>query len=120
MNYSNLAFNCDYEKQKHVHEITGSTAVVSECNECHNHRFCTVSGEAIKMGTSHVHEVKFRTDFADEHYHEFCGKSSPAIDVGNGKHVHFINEFTDKEDGHKHKFQVAFLIDSPIDFKYTE
>lgn len=46
--------------------------------------------------------------------------SSPAIDVGNGKHVHYIKTFTEEEDGHKHLFQVATLIDSPIDFKYCD
>lgn len=109
--------NKDCEKQKHVHELTGSTAVFNECKECHNHRFCTVTGEAIKMGDSHVHEVKFRTDFSDEHFHEFYGKTGPAKDVGNGKHVHFIKDLTSKEDGHKHRFQAATLIDSPTDFK---
>lgn len=105
--------NCD--EQRHVHEITGITKVAQECRECHNHRFATVSGEAVRMGNSHVHEIKFRTDFADGHFHEFCGKSSPAIEVGNGKHVHFADAFTDMEDGHCHRFQVAALIDSPTD-----
>ena len=68
-----------HNPQQHVHEITGSTATVNGCRECHNHRFCTVSGEAIRMGNSHVHEVKFCTDFSDGHFHEFCGTSSPAI-----------------------------------------
>ena len=108
---------CNCERQNHVHEITGSTKIVKECDDCHNHRFCTVSGEAISMGNSHVHEVKFRTDFSDGHYHEFCGKTSVAIDVGNGKHVHFIKSVTEEEDGHIHKFQAATLIDSPTDFK---
>ena len=111
---SNQSEHC--KEQQHVHEITGSTAIVRECCDCHNHRFCTLSGEAITMGNSHVHEVKFRTDFADGHYHEFCGKSSPAINVGNGKHIHFVSACTGEEDGHKHQFQVASLIDSPIDF----
>ncbi len=110
-------YDYNYEDQKHVHEVTGSTAIVSECKDCHNHRFCTVSGEAIPMGSTHVHEVKFRTDFSDGHFHEFCGKSGPAISVGNGKHVHFAKAFTEVEDGHKHAFQVASLIDSPIDFE---
>lgn len=109
--------NCNCNKQKHVHEVTGSTAIVCLCNECHNHRFCTVSDEAIEMGGSHFHELKFRTDFSDGHYHEFCGKSSPALYVGNNKHVHFIKDCTEIEDGHKHKFQVAFLIESPTDFE---
>lgn len=112
--------NCHHEKQKHVHELTGSTAIVRECNDCHNHRFCTVSGEAIKAGNSHIHEVKFHTDFWDGHFHEFCGMTSPAIEVGNGKHVHFLKAFTEEMDGHKHQFQVATLIDSPTDFKYCE
>ncbi|MGN0271146.1 MAG: YmaF family protein [Lachnospiraceae bacterium] len=41
-------------------------------------------------------------------------------DCEKQKHVHFLKDFTEEEDGHKHKFQVASLIDSPIDFKYTE
>lgn len=106
---------CD--EQNHVHELTGSTAIINECGDCHNHRFCTVTDEAQRMGDSHVHEVKFRTDFSDEHFHEFCGKTSKAYDVGNGKHVHFIKDVTAQEDGHKHQFQAATLIDSPIDFK---
>ncbi|MGN0335400.1 MAG: YmaF family protein [Lachnospiraceae bacterium] len=100
--------------------MTGSTAVFSECQECHNHRFCTVSGEAIHSGNSHVHEVKFRTDFADEHSHDFCGKTGPAMEVGNGKHIHFISDCTEFKDGHVHKFQAATLIDSPTDFKYMD
>lgn len=32
------------EDPKHVQEILGSTKVVDECGDCHNHRFCTVSG----------------------------------------------------------------------------
>lgn len=109
----------DCRKQKHVHEITGSTKIFNECDDCHNHRFCTVSGEAIYTNDKrdHFHEVKFHTDFSDEHFHEFCGKTSGAINVGNGKHVHFLKDFTEEEDGHKHEFQVATLIKSPIDFK---
>ena len=107
--------NC--KKQSHVHEVTGSTEIVRECKDCHNHRFCTVSGEAIRLGNSHVHKIKFRTGLSDEHFHEFCGKSSPAINVGNGKHVHFIKACTEEEDGHKHQFQVATLIESPTDFE---
>jgi hypothetical protein len=117
MNNQDMNPQCGCEPQRHVHEFIGSTAVKQECDECHNHRFATVSGEAIPIGKSHVHEVKFRTDFSDGHFHEFCGKSSPAIDVGGGKHVHFAKAFTDEEDGHRHQFQAASLIDSPLDFE---
>ena len=108
--------DCD-RKQKHVHEVTGSTAVVRECEECHNHRFCTVSGEAIRMCDSHVHEVKFHTDFSDKHYHEFCGRSGLAVDVGNGKHVHYLCGETETANGHTHKFQGTAVIESPTDFE---
>ena len=79
-------YNQNCSEQKHVHEITGSTQIFQECKDCHNHRFCTVSGEAMPIPgkKDHYHEVKFRTDFADGHYHEFCGKSSGAVDVGGG------------------------------------
>ncbi len=41
-------YNQNYCKdQKHVHELTGSTKIFNECGDCHNHRFCTVTGEAI-------------------------------------------------------------------------
>lgn len=110
--------NC--EKQNHVHEITGSTRIIRECDDCHNHRFCTVSEEAnfSRDRSDHYHEVKFRTDTSDGHYHEFCTKTSGAIYVGNGKHVHFINDITEEADGHKHELQAATLIDAPTDFKY--
>lgn len=109
----------DCREQKHVHEITGSTRVFQECKDCHNHRFCTITGEAeyTPDKTDHYHDVKFRTDFADKHFHEFCGKTGGAIDVGGGKHVHFLKNFTREEDHHSHEFQAATLIDSPIDFK---
>ena len=113
-------YNQNYCKdQKHVHELTGSTRIFDENGDCHNHRFCTVTGEAEYCPDKHdhFHDVKFHTDFTDKHFHEFCGKTSGAIDVGNGKHVHFIKDFTEKEDNHKHEFQAATLIDSPIDFR---
>lgn len=109
--------SCDCEK--HVHEITGITKVFKECNTCHNHRFCTVSDIPIYTcdKKDHFHEVKFRTDSSDGHFHEFRGKSSGAIDVGHGKHVHFATAYTEECDNHKHKFQVASLIEAPTDFE---
>lgn len=106
------------KNQNHVHELTGSTGSFSDCDDCHNHRFCTVTDEAIytRDQYDHYHEVTIRTDFSDDHFHEFCGKTTGAIEVGNGKHVHFINEFTEESNNHKHELQAATLIDSPTDF----
>ncbi|HIU09936.1 MAG TPA: YmaF family protein, partial [Candidatus Avidehalobacter gallistercoris] len=107
----NRCNNCN--EQQHVHEIIGITETIVNGCEGHNHRIATVSGEAIETCNNHVHEVIFRTDFADGHYHEFCGTSEPAVYVGEGKHVHYVNAETDCADGHTHYFQLASLIDEP-------
>ena len=73
----NRCNNCN--EQQHVHEIIGITETIVNGCEGHNHRIATVSGEAIETCNNHVHEVIFRTDFADGHYHEFCGTSEDDI-----------------------------------------
>lgn len=105
-------------RQKHVHEVLGSTEIAGCCSDAHNHRFATVSGEAIMIGGGdHVHEITFTTDFSDGHHHEFEGRTGGAINVGCGRHIHFAEAQTEEADGHKHCFRVAFLIDSPTDRK---
>lgn len=101
------------ERQTHVHEILGSTEIAGKCDP-HNHRFAAVSDEVISMGNDHVHEVKFRTDFYEDHFHEFCGRSGGAIPVGGGRHVHFLESVTQVSDGHRHQFKAASLINDPI------
>lgn len=102
----------NHDKQKHVHEVQGSVKI-AEQDDPHTHRFATVSGEAIPFDGDHCHEVKFRTDFYEGHYHEFCGKTSGAIPVGGDRHVHFLESVTTKDDDHCHKFRVATLIEDP-------
>lgn len=106
---------CNRPIEQHVHEIVGSTVIAERCEDPHNHRFATVSGEAIPFRGSHVHNVTFRTDSYDGHFHEFSGQSSVAIPVGGGRHVHFANARTTAADGHVHEFRVASLIDDPIE-----
>ncbi|MDF2653840.1 MAG: hypothetical protein K0R19_314 [Bacillota bacterium] len=102
------------KKQTHNHEVLGSVLIAEEKEDPHNHRFATVSGEAIPYGPcDHVHEVKFRTDFYEDHYHEFYGRTGGAIQVGD-RHVHFLASVTTFVDGHRHKFRVATLIEDPI------
>lgn len=112
-------------EQKHVHEIQGSVKLAG--SDPHEHRFATVSGEAIPYDDhDHVHEVIFRTDFHDDHYHEFCGKTGCAIPVGD-RHVHYIESVTSTDDGHRHRFEAATLIENPTgsdrkkkDYDYKE
>ena len=102
------------EEQRHVHELQGSVMIAEEEDDPHNHRFCTVTGEAIPRGEhDHFHEVAFRTDFFEDHFHEFCGKTGGAIPVGD-RHVHCIESVTTVNDGHRHNFRAATLINDPI------
>lgn len=103
---------CHFEQ--HNHEVLGSTRIEGCCDCAHNHRFATVSSNAIPCDGSHVHEIKFTTDSCDGHHHEFCGKSCPAIYVGCGRHVHFVEGCTSFDAGHKHEFIVATLIENPV------
>lgn len=103
---------CDMDEQRHVHELLGSTEIADRL-EPHNHRFATVTGEAIGQGMNHYHEVRFRTDFFEDHFHVFCGRTTNAIQVGD-RHVHFLESVTSESDGHVHRFRAATLIDNPI------
>lgn len=110
----NYNSKCDEKKQKHVHEIQGSVKMVDN-RESHNHRFATVSGEAIPCGgNDHIHEVYFRTDTFGDHYHEFKGKTGGAIQIGD-RHVHCIESITTENDGHRHRFEVVTLIENPAE-----
>lgn len=106
-----------HEEQKHVHELQGSVKFAEE-DDPHGHRFCTVTEEACPVGEGeHIHEVCFRTDYYDGHYHEFRGKTGVAIPVGN-RHVHFIESVTTIDDGHRHEFEAATLIENPTEKSY--
>ena len=105
------------EGQTHVHEFLGSTLLAAPRGKkelLHNHRFAGVTGEAIPTLGSHKHKINARTDYFG-HYHELKDVfTGPAIKVGNGKHVHFVEGETTFDDGHDHAFQFATLIESPL------
>lgn len=105
----------DDHEQEHVHEVQGSVEIAEREEDPHNHRFATVTGEAKPLGIKdHFHEVKFRTDFYENHYHEFKGRTGGAIQVGD-RHVHFLESITEEADGHQHNFRLATFIDNPIE-----
>lgn len=119
--YPGYSNSQDYRKdnQTHVHEIEGIVKLAEENNERHDHRFATVSTEAIPIpggghcGHNHKHAFYVNTDFFD-HHHEVAGETGPAIEVGNGKHVHFAEGQSTFDDGHFHGFQFATLIENPL------
>lgn len=111
----NIEMELCHEKDRHVHEIQGSVKIAEREDDPHNHRFCTVSGEAMSLGTdNHVHEVCFLTDTYEDHQHEFKGRTGGAIPVCDGRHVHFLESVTSMNDGHRHMFECATLIENPI------
>lgn len=100
--------------QSHVHEFLGSTRLAEQGDDRHNHRFAGVTSEVIPSGNSHVHAILVNTDFFRNHHHELGVITGPAIDVGNGKHVHLATGVTTVDDGHNHSFIFATLIQDPI------
>jgi hypothetical protein len=97
-----------------VHEFNSSTKLAEQGEERHNHRFAGVTGQVIPVGNSHVHEITTNTDFFD-HFHKLKKiRTGPAIPVGNGKHVHFVQGVTTLNDGHVHRFNFATLIQKPL------
>ncbi len=120
-NHSDCDDRNSYEsnRQRHVHEYTGSTKYASEDHEVHNHNFSGVTGEAIYCNNSHVHKLETNTDFFD-HYHKICDVTGPAIWVGCGKHVHLVTGTTSCNDGHDHDYIFATLIDAPNVDNYTK
>ncbi|HCL01055.1 MAG TPA: hypothetical protein DHW61_01290 [Lachnoclostridium phytofermentans] len=116
-NYNHQCFDYHHKREReqtHVHEIQGSLEIAERQEDPHNHRFATVSGEVIPIGhKDHIHNVKFRTDFYENHFHEFCGKTGGAIPVGD-RHVHFLESVTTQNDGHRHNFRLATFIQDQI------
>lgn len=105
--------DCDRD-QTHVHEFLGSVRLAElEEEDVHNHRFAGVSGEAIPARGGHIHRIRTRTDFFD-HFHLIDVFTGPPIPVGANRHVHFVYGVTSCNDGHRHNFILATLIEAPI------
>jgi hypothetical protein len=101
--------------QTHLHEFEGSTKLAEQGADRHNHRFAGVTGQVIRVGKSHIHEIDLtHTDFLN-HFHNLKKiRTGLAIPVGNGKHVHFVKGSTTLNDGHVHQFNFATLIQQPL------
>ena len=104
--------NCS--RDFHLHEVQGSVQSASCGCSSHNHRFATVSCEPVELNCGdHAHNVTFRTDSCDGHYHEFCGRTTDAVELC-GSHVHYLEGATTEQAGHRHCFKVATHIEEPI------
>ena len=102
------------EQQRHVHEVQGSVRIAEIPEDPHNHRFATVSSQAIlRPNGDHYHIVRFRTDFYEDHFHTFVGRTGGAIDVGD-RHVHFLQSVTDESEDHVHEFRLSTFMNDLI------
>jgi hypothetical protein len=108
----------DKKIQTHVHEFAGSEMIAGKIP--HNHRFAGVTSEKIPYGKSHVHAILTNDDFFYNHHHEVGVKTGPAIDVGHGKHIHFVKGETTKNFGHHHDFIFTTFIENPLQKKYCK
>lgn len=100
--------------QSHVHEVQGSVEIAEPQTDPHNHRFATVSGEARPLGNNdHYHDIRFRTDNYEDHFHEGWGRTGGSIQTGD-RHVHYLESMTTQNDGHMHRYRIATMIDDPI------
>lgn len=115
----NKCFDCgshapEQTVQTHTHEFESSTKLAEEGDDRHNHRFAGVTSEMIPIpGDGHKHVIFTLTDFFG-HLHEVAVETGPAMDVGHGKHVHFVAGNTTMDDGHFHEFAFTTLIDAPL------
>lgn len=99
----------------HVHEVQGSVQIAERGCDAHNHRFASMTGKAIPANQgNHYHEIVFRTDSYEGHYHEFCGKTTVAYPICGG-HVHYLEGITTTQDGHIHCFKVITHVEDPIE-----
>ena len=101
-------------KRTHVHEYLGSVKLEEDGEDRHTHRFAGISGEMIPIRGSHIHKIKTHTDYYNDHFHDVEILMGPAVDVGGGKHIHFVGGWTAYEDQHRHNFAFATLIESPL------
>lgn len=104
----------DPAMQSHTHEFSGSTKLFGEGGERHNHRFAGVTSQVIPLpGRNHRHTVYTLTDYFG-HLHEVAVETGPAVDVGNGKHIHYVTGSTTFDSGHSHEFSFATMIEAPL------
>jgi len=82
----------------HVHTFETLTAVA----DGHQHVIMGVTAPARQAGLSHVHRIRVRTSFVDDHWHWFDIMTGQAVALPNGGHVHYFSGETSFDAGHRH------------------
>lgn len=111
MGYIRLKYdNKPSNLQGHVHEVRGYVKMGAQN---HYHQYALITGKAIPVnGKEHVHEVYFRTDSINGHYHEYIGRTFGTVEIGD-RHIHYIEASTTKNSEHCHDFLLVTNINNP-------
>lgn len=100
--------------ENHNHEFLSTTDNQRDDEGViHNHRIAGITGHPIKHRKNHIHKINVLTDTFDDHFHEICDTTGPAIYLPDGKHIHLIKGTTTCEDGHKHDYYFTTLVQDP-------
>ena len=93
---------------RHTHTLSTTTSIAR--GHIHNIKTWTFPAKPIPGG--HVHRIRALTTFNRRHIHSFCRTTSPAIDVGNGMHIHYVKGLTNRVLAHRHRVR-AFTSAAP-------
>ncbi|KYZ74988.1 hypothetical protein AXX12_15525 [Anaerosporomusa subterranea] len=82
----------------HVHTYSTLTDVADR----HQHVITSVSAPARDDDDSHIHRLRVRTSFVDEHWHWFDILTDVPTDMSEEMHTHYFEGETSVDDGHCH------------------
>lgn len=84
----------------HVHDYS----IITDVADSHQHMILGVSAPARLANGSHVHRVRGRTSFFEDHWHAYDVVSDLPTEMPDGQHTHFFAGETTRDDGHVHTF----------------
>ncbi|WP_378956415.1 YmaF family protein [Pelosinus sp. sgz500959] len=95
-----MEYNGKNQINVHVHVYNTETDISDE----HQHVLLGVSGPANMVGRSHIHGIRTRTSFTEDHWHWVDIMTDRAITMPDGTHTHYFAGRTSMDDGHCHNF----------------
>lgn len=101
--------------ERHVHTYIRETDIA----DGHQHIVMSVSGPSRGLGPAHIHRLRVRTTFVDEHWHWFDVMSGPALEVPDNNHIHYYAGETTVDDRHRHQVEGVTGV-APVDYDEDE
>jgi len=82
---------------QHSHSYSGTTTY----DQGHIHHYGGITSKAPSR-VPHDHRMKGVTTFNRDHDHSYTTKTSPAINLADGRHYHYFQTSVELKDGHIH------------------